>query len=238
MWLALDTARRRGSIAVGPLGTRARAPIVLPPRRHAVGLIDAIARALGSVGARLDDLEGVVLGDGPGSFTGLRIGAAAAKALVHTRGIELRVSPSLLAAARETSDHEGVVLAVTDALRGDLYAGLWRLGRDRVETVYPPVACRPQRITTWSPRPTFVVGDGPPDALAALSAWAGVAVVPATPGGAAALLHLAGLPGGARVVGVEEVAGWEPDYGRPAEAQAKWERVHGRPLVHPPGSDR
>ena len=39
---------------------------------------------------------------------------------------------------------------------------------------------------------------------------------------------LAGLKGGA--VPVADVAGWEPVYGRPAEAQAQWERTHGRPL--------
>ena len=43
-----------------------------------------------------------------------------------------------------------------------------------------------------------------------------------------ALVGLAGLRGGA--VPVADVAGWEPVYGRPAEAQAQWERTHGRPL--------
>ena len=37
---------------------------------------------------------------------------------------------------------------------------------------------------------------------------------------------------------VEDVAGWEPEYGRPAEAQAVWEKKHGRPLPSPPSIAR
>jgi hypothetical protein len=45
---------------------------------------------------------------------------------------------------------------------------------------------------------------------------------------AKALIDLVGVHRGARQVA--DVQGWEPDYGRPAEAQARWEIAHGRPL--------
>ena len=48
------------------------------------------------------------------------------------------------------------------------------------------------------------------------------------------LLDLVGRPGGA--VRVEPVEGWQPVYGRPAEAQARWETAHGRPLPDSIGS--
>jgi len=48
------------------------------------------------------------------------------------------------------------------------------------------------------------------------------------------MLDLVGRPGGARLV--DDPLAWEPDYGRPAEAQALWEARHGRALPHPAGA--
>src|SRR5256886_4571349 len=59
-------------------------------RRHAAEIIRLVDFALSRLSIRPADLEGVVVGDGPGSFTGLRIGWAAAKGLAHEAGLELR----------------------------------------------------------------------------------------------------------------------------------------------------
>ena len=53
------------------------------------------------------------------------------------------------------------------------------------------------------------------------------------PADARELIALTALAGGS--VPVNDVLGWEPVYGRPAEAQAQWERSHGRPLSSAPG---
>jgi tRNA threonylcarbamoyladenosine biosynthesis protein TsaB len=47
---------------------------------------------------------------------------------------------------------------------------------------------------------------------------------------AATLLALLGVPGGAEQI--KDLANWEPSYGRPAEAQVRWEATHGRTLSH------
>ena len=59
-----------------------------------------IAEALQEARATLDDLTELALSDGPGSFTGLRVGAAVAKALVQARGLPLWTAPSLMVRAR------------------------------------------------------------------------------------------------------------------------------------------
>src|SRR3989442_11993910 len=68
-------------------------------RRHATEILRLVDFALAGLGIRPAELSGIVLGDGPGSFTGLRIGWAAAKGLAQEAGLELVAVPSLMAAA-------------------------------------------------------------------------------------------------------------------------------------------
>jgi hypothetical protein len=86
--------------------------------------------------------------------------------------------------------------------------------------------------------PALVVGDGAAAQAAAVRAWTGRDPVPPPVGAprAAALLALERIPGALRPIA--DPAAFEPDYGRPAEAQARWERAHGRPLPDPPGHPR
>src|SRR2546430_10284825 len=74
-------------------------------RRHAAEIIRVVDFALRRLSIRPADLEGLVVGDGPGSFTGLRIGWAAAKGLAHEAGLELPAIPSLMAAAAGDRPH-------------------------------------------------------------------------------------------------------------------------------------
>ena len=134
-WLAIDTATDRATVAVGHAGTVHRAALD-GARKHARALPGLIDEALGAAGAQLSDVSGVVLADGPGSFTGLRVGAAVAKALVHARRLPLWIAPSLLARAWGAAPRDGrLVVVIADALRGDLYAAAYRVGSAAVETI-------------------------------------------------------------------------------------------------------
>jgi tRNA threonylcarbamoyladenosine biosynthesis protein TsaB len=238
MWLALDTATDRASVALGVAGTVPMEENISGARRHAASLLPALQDLLRLAGASLDDLEGIAVSDGPGSFTGLRVGASVAKALVHARGVPLWTAPSLMVRAAGVARGNGLVLSVAIALRGEVYAAAYRFFSDRVETELAPSVRRPAELVGSGLEPALVVGEAPAEILAALESWIGQPVIGPPEGSprATRLLDLIGRPGGASPV--EAARNWEPVYGRPAEAQARWEMAHGRPLPDSVGSSR
>jgi tRNA threonylcarbamoyladenosine biosynthesis protein TsaB len=236
MRLALETATDRASVALGTSSTDAVTREIGGVRRHAAELLPMIDAVLREAGVRLDAVRGLVLSDGPGSFTGLRVGAAVAKALVQARGLTLWIAPSLMVRAAGAARPGATVLAVSDALRGELYAAAYRFDAEGVRTLLAPAVRRPEELTAGALSPDVIVGELPEPARQLLERWAGRAVIgpPAGAPDARMLLDLVGRPGGA--VRVEPVEGWQPVYGRPAEAQARWESAHGRPLPDSIGS--
>jgi tRNA threonylcarbamoyladenosine biosynthesis protein TsaB len=221
MWLALDTATDRASLALGRPGEVQARETIVGARNHAGALLPALAGCLSRIGRGQEEIEGIVLADGPGSFTGLRVGAAFAKALVRVQPVPLWTAPSLLVCAAAGMDsQEGPVLAVSNALRGELFAAAYRFQPGRVETVLEPVVITPPNLLQRIPAPSRIVGPAAPT-LGAQPTWPD----------AGDLLELVGLAGG--VVLADDPSRWEPVYGRPAEAQAVWERTHGRPLADP-----
>ena len=238
MWLALDTATDRASVALGVAGAVPMEENISGARRHAASLLPAVQSLLRRAGASLNDLEGIAVSDGPGSFTGLRVGASVAKALVHARRIPLWTAPSLMVRAAGVARGGALVLSVANALRGEIYAAAYRFFPDRVETELAPSVRRPADLVTSGLEPGLVVGEAPSEILAALESWIGRPVIGPPEGSprAARLLELIGRPGGASLVKADRE--WEPVYGRPAEAQARWEMAHGRPLPDSVGSPR
>lgn len=233
--LALDTATAFGSVAVGT-SQGAMAEVSLGHRRHAAATLPAVEEVLRLAGARFADVEGIVLADGPGSFTGLRIGFATAKGILHQHpALTLRLAPSLLALAWGARPFAGAaVAALYDALRGDVFAAVYAFGEGRLETWVTPRLTTPAELVQTVPRPAIAVGDGAAVHASLMLEWTGRPPVgpPAAVPRAVALLELLDVPGATTLV--EDPGAVEPTYGRLAEAQARWERAHGRPLSHPP----
>lgn len=99
LYLAFDTATAEGSVAVGTREAVLAQGTLGVWGEHAARLVPAIDAALRDAGARPGDLAGVVVGRGPGSFTGVRVAAATAKGLVASLGVPLYGYSSLAAAA-------------------------------------------------------------------------------------------------------------------------------------------
>jgi tRNA threonylcarbamoyladenosine biosynthesis protein TsaB len=235
-WLALDTATELASVAVGVPPAAESVTVIAGARTQAAELIELVDRCLGPLGLRPADLTGLVVGDGPGSFTGLRIGWAAAKGLAQERALPIQVVPSLLAAAAGAAAVVGPVpVAVCyDALRGQVFGAMYVVHPDHIETLVPPVVCALAELAARAPvRPRATVGDGAVRYAAEVERWSGVPPLAAAAlrPNAASLLALCGRNGAGRLL--DDVATAEPDYGRPAEAQARWEARHGRPLPDP-----
>jgi tRNA threonylcarbamoyladenosine biosynthesis protein TsaB len=221
MWLAIDTATDQASVALGLPGQLLARETIAGARKHAAALLPAIESCLTQLGAGYGEIEGVVLADGPGSFTGLRVGASVAKALIRARPMPLWVAPSLLVSAAGAGAWDGeTVLAVSNALRGELFAAAYRFRPGRVETVLAPSVLTPDQIAGRVTGRYRLTGPSAPT-LGGQPSWPD----------AGELIRLVGVAGGVRAV--PDAARWEPEYGRPAEAQVKWEREHGRPLADP-----
>ena len=239
MWLALETATDRASVAVGAGAEDAIQESLSGARRHAGALVPMIRTVLRRRGVTLDQVSGVVVSDGPGSFTGLRVGASVGKALAHARGLPLWTAPSLVVrAAGVAGSGASLVLAVSDALRGDVYAVAVRSEPGRIRLELEPGVWRPETLAELDLAPDILVGEAPPAAVGVLERWTGLGMIGPPEGApqAARLIGLVATEGGARRV--EDPQGWEPVYGRPAEAQARWEIAHGRPLPDSVGDAR
>ena len=236
MRLAIETATDRASIALGTGLSDAFEQDIVGARRHAAELLPAIEGLLADARVTLAAVSALVVSDGPGSFTGLRVGASVVKALAHARGLPLWTAPSLLVRAAGIARAGDTVLAVSNALRGEIYAAAYRFDAEAIRELLPPSVYRPDDLIGRGLAVSRLVGDVPPAPARTLEAGSGRTLVGSPDGAprARTLLGLVDRPGGA--TRVERVESWEPIYGRPAEAQARWEMAHGRPLPDSIGS--
>jgi tRNA threonylcarbamoyladenosine biosynthesis protein TsaB len=97
--LALETSRSLGSVALG-VGGDVLAQVFMEERgAHAEQIVPAVARTLDEAGYDREEIDGIVVGSGPGSFTGVRVAAATAKGLAFGLGRPVWALSSLAAAA-------------------------------------------------------------------------------------------------------------------------------------------
>jgi len=133
--LAMDTATPAVTAGVLRLeGVEVLAErVTVDARAHAEQLTPNVLAALADAGLTVNDLDAVVVGCGPGPFTGLRVGMATAAAYGHALGVPVHGVCSLDAIGVET---RGDALVVTDARRREVY---WARYRDGVRVDGPAV---------------------------------------------------------------------------------------------------
>jgi tRNA threonylcarbamoyladenosine biosynthesis protein TsaB len=144
--VGFDTSTNATSVCVLLADGRAFEHVPPPGRLlerpgHAAELLPAIARLMDDAGVSWDGIDGVAVGVGPGTFTGLRIGIATARALAHARGIAVRPVSSLAALAAPL-DPARPRLALIDARRGELFAAL----HDQAGERWPPFVVGPEAL--------------------------------------------------------------------------------------------
>jgi tRNA threonylcarbamoyladenosine biosynthesis protein TsaB len=89
-----------------------------------------IREVLGDSALEPGQLDAVVLGNGPGSFIGLRIAAAVASGIAHAAGLRVVPVSSLSAVAMRAGEPGDVVAVAQDAHMGEVYLGVYRLDED------------------------------------------------------------------------------------------------------------
>jgi tRNA threonylcarbamoyladenosine biosynthesis protein TsaB len=129
--LAIDTSGKNGSIALarvshGQSGIEILEVLSLDGGAFSAQLVPQIAKLLEKHGCSKNDLAAFAVVSGPGSFTGLRVGLAAIKALAEALKKPIAAVSILEAIARSTASH-GRVLAVLDAGRTDIYIGEYEI---------------------------------------------------------------------------------------------------------------
>ena len=213
--LAIDASTYTGTVAVISAGQIVSEREVIMRGRNEERLMPAVAEALSAAAVSVHDLGAVACGEGPGSFTSLRIAASIAKGLASGLVIPLYAVPSLLlmVAGSAWSQVAGRYLAVLDAMRGELFAACYEVFDGGTVREIAPIT---------------LLG------TASLEAFA--VALDATIMGIGrhldAFPHARGVALCERFGGLSRVdlGAWEPRYGRLAEAQVKWELTNARPL--------
>ncbi len=147
--LAIDTATpavTAGLVELSAQGSRTLATkLTVNPRAHAEVLTPHIVECLRETDLAPADLGAVVVGTGPGPFTGLRVGMATAAAFADALGIPVYGLCSLDAIAAQVDD-ERELLVVTDARRREVYWARYRRGT----RVGGPQVCKPADLDVGS----------------------------------------------------------------------------------------
>ncbi len=216
--LGLDTATAACTVALVRDGSVLAERTEVHPRGHASRLMPLVTEVVAAAGCTRSALTGVACGVGPGSFTGLRIGLATAKALALALGLPCAAVGTLPALAYS---HAGLCAPLLDAGRGDVYAALYRDGAEVAAPRLVPLSdwladldgLREGAPVTWA-------GDLSPDRL---PPWGHMAAEPLPRGRAVALLGEAMLAAGQ---GLAPEA-LNPLYMRRSAAEDLWEQRRG-----------
>ncbi len=209
-------------------------------QRHAEVLMPAIDQLCRQAGWSVGDLTAVAVDRGPGLFTGLRVGLATARAIAAARHIPAIGVTSLDALAHPGRRRTGLLAAVVDARRGEVYWALYGADGTTARELRPPAVAIPDALArhlAGLARPVLALGDGASRYAGLLSA-AGATV---GEGGemwpsamAVAELGVRQLVnGGAGGQGLPE-----PLYLRQADVRIGWEQVGGRTGAQPGGPAR
>lgn len=215
--LAIDASTYRGSVAVLDDARVLAAEHVAMRGAEREHLMPAVVAALEHIGRTAGDVERVVCGRGPGSFTSLRIAGSIAKGIAVGIGCPLFAVSSLALLVAAAPARSGRHLAALDALRGEFYVGLYE--------IRPDLQLRELESARLIPS----------DRVDAFAAELGATVVSPMhqPGWIQSQPDAAAIDRCAALIaesGPVDVRTWEPLYGRLAEAQVRWESAHGRPL--------
>jgi tRNA threonylcarbamoyladenosine biosynthesis protein TsaB len=214
--LALDTSALAGGVALVEDG-RTVAEYLLDIRlTHSERLMPAVDRVLRDSGWDPEDLHGIAVAAGPGSFTGLRIGASAAKGLALALAIPIAAVPTLDAMAEGLPFADLPVCPVLLARRDEVYASLYRWDGVAMRREWDYEALAPRALAERLREPVIVMGDA---ALSIASPHARVAPPWRRMSSAAIVGHL-----GARQLRAGqgmEATELKPLYLRPAGAESK-----------------
>lgn len=173
--LSLETATGCGSVSLtrgGLSGFQLLAECTLQQElTHSRRLLGSVAWVLQAAAVAWHDLDAVAVSQGPGSFTGLRIGMAAAKAMAMATGKPLLGVGTLDALAMSSPKWPGLICCLLDARKQEVYGAFYRMDENGLpQPVSRPAVLPPARLLDAAREPVLLVGTG---AMVYKELWAG-----------------------------------------------------------------
>ena len=157
--LALDTATEACSAALLNEGEiTSRSEIV--PRRHAELILAMIDELLAEADLRLNRLDAIAFGRGPGAFTGVRIAAGVTQGLAWGSNLPVIPVSSLAALAQSAAGQADTVLAAVDARMGEVYWCCYQVKEGRVTAITDEQVSKPDHVYSAVSGPLYGVGTG------------------------------------------------------------------------------
>ena len=213
---AIDTSSKALTLAILEDETLLAQMTLNIKKNHSITLMPAIDFLMNSLDMKPTDLDRIVVAQGPGSYTGLRMAVATAKTLAHTLKIELVGVSSLLALVPEQV--EGLVIPVMDARRNNVYAGFYQSGQSVRPEAHLPLA-EVLEIAGVADQPVTFVGETAVFAEQIEAALPGVSVQPTLPD--AAVIGRLGLD-----LPAQSIHDFVPNYLKRVEAEENWLKTH------------
>lgn len=214
--LAFDTSSKALSLAILEDKQVLAETTINIKKNHSITLMPAIDFLMESLDWTPKDLDRIVVAEGPGSYTGLRIAVATAKTLAHTLKIELVGVSSLLALVPEQV--EGLVIPVMDARRNNVYAGFYQSGQAVRPEAHLPLAEVLEMAGAANQSVTFV-GETTAFTEQIEAALPQAAIQPTLPDAAAIGRLGLDLP-------AQSIHDFVPNYLKRVEAEENWLKTH------------
>ncbi|MEK5233607.1 tRNA (adenosine(37)-N6)-threonylcarbamoyltransferase complex dimerization subunit type 1 TsaB [Lysinibacillus sp. FSL K6-0232] len=126
IWLGIETANAPLSIAVVKDGKVVAEMVQNIKLTHSAGAMPAIEEVLTRIGLKPSDLDAIAVSEGPGSYTGVRIGVTLAKTLAWTLQKPLVGISSLKILAANAALYNGLICPIFDARRGNVYTAIYQ----------------------------------------------------------------------------------------------------------------
>lgn len=126
IWLGIETANTPLSIAVVKDGKVVAEMVQNIKLTHSAGAMPAIEEILARIGLKPNDLDAIAVSEGPGSYTGVRIGVTLAKTLAWTLQKPLVGVSSLKTLAANAALYNGLICPIIDARRGNVYTAVYQ----------------------------------------------------------------------------------------------------------------
>ncbi len=158
--LAVDTATKSCSVAIIEAGSLSAELTTLKDQTHSKQLMELIHKGLEMSGFSADELDGLAVTVGPGSFTGLRIGISTIKGLAHALEKPVVGISSLDVLAWQCADRSYLICPLLDARKGEVYSATYRFNNDTLTPKSPEIASAPEAAIQKIKEPCVFIGSG------------------------------------------------------------------------------